>query len=80
MVNNLYSSELKKLGGDIIQLGQKLDGIKGLAASTSSRVNDVHQDALSVYSDIFALTLPDINVPKIKEDAEVARREVEKIN
>ena len=73
------SSELRKLGGDVVQLGQKLEGIKGLAASTSSRVNDVHQDALSIYRDIYALTLPDINVPKIKEDADVARREAERM-
>lgn len=64
------------MSGDIVQLGQKLENVKTLGTSTSARVNATHEDALSVYSDIFALILPDINVPKIKEDADIARREV----
>ncbi|XP_052121293.1 laminin subunit gamma-1 isoform X1 [Frankliniella occidentalis] len=73
------SNELRKLGGDIVQLGQKLEGIKGYATMTSARVNATHEDALSVYSDIFALILPDINVPKIKEDANIAKVEAERM-
>lgn len=71
-----FSVELRRLSGDILQLGQKLEGVKALSQSTSSRVNATHEDALGVFSDIFALILPDINVPKLKEDADIAKREV----
>ncbi|XP_034232146.1 laminin subunit gamma-1 isoform X2 [Thrips palmi] len=73
------SQELRRLGGDIVQLGQKLEGVKALSQATSSRVNATHEDALGVFSDIFALILPDINVPKLKEDADIARREAERM-
>lgn len=73
------SSELRKLGGEIVQLGQKLEGLKALSADTSARVNSTHEDALGVYSDIFALILPDINIGGVKYEANVAKEEAQRM-
>jgi hypothetical protein len=47
-----------------------------LAEKTSAAVGDVHTDALKIYTDIYSLNIPEINIPKLKQVAELTAAEV----
>jgi hypothetical protein len=50
--------------------------VKVLAEDASAVVDDVHTNALKIYTDIYSLTIPEINIPKLKEVAEFTAQEV----
>jgi hypothetical protein len=76
-VNNFVSSdELKGLGQTIDASGDQLRLVKVFAEDVSATVDNVHTDALKIYTDIDSLTIPEINIPKLKEVAEFTAQEV----
>jgi hypothetical protein len=64
------------LGQTIDVSGGKLQLVKLFAEDVSAAVDDVHTDALKIYTDIYSLTIPEINVPKLREVAEFTAQEV----
>jgi hypothetical protein len=49
------------------------------AEDASTAVGDVHTNALKIYTDIYSLSIPEINIPKLKEVAELTADEVDAI-
>lgn len=47
-----------------------------LAEDASTVVGDLHTNALKIYTDIYSLSIPEINIPKLKEVAEFTAKEV----
>jgi hypothetical protein len=47
-----------------------------LAEEASAAVGDIHTNALKIYTDIYSLNIPEINIPKLKEVAELTGAEV----
>jgi len=47
-----------------------------LAGDASTVVGDLHTNALKIYTDIYSLSIPEINIPKLKEVAEFTAQEV----
>jgi hypothetical protein len=47
-----------------------------LAEAASEAVGVIHTDALKIYTDIYSLNIPEINIPKLKEVAELTAAEV----
>ena len=47
-----------------------------LAEDASTVVGSLHTNALKIYTDIYSLSIPEINIPKLKEVAEVTAKEV----
>jgi len=50
--------------------------VKVLAEDASTFVDDLHSNALKIYTDIYSLSIPEINIPKLKEVAEFTAQEV----
>jgi hypothetical protein len=50
--------------------------VKVLAEDASTIVHDLHSNALKIYADIYSLSIPEINIPKLKEVAEFTAQEV----
>jgi hypothetical protein len=50
--------------------------VKVLAEDASTVVRDLHSNALKIYTDIYSLSIPEINIPKLKEVAEFTAQEV----
>ena len=50
--------------------------MKVLAEDASTIVGDLHSNALKIYTDIYSLSIPEINIPKLKEVAEFTAQEV----
>ena len=50
--------------------------MKVLAEDASAVVGDLHTNALKIYTDIYSLSIPEINIPKLKEVAEFTAKEV----
>lgn len=55
---------------------EKLEHMKVLAKEASAAVADVHTNALKIYTDIYSLNIPEINIPKLKQVAELTADEV----
>lgn len=72
----ICSDELKGLGLAIDSAGEKLEYTKVLAEEASTTVGDIHTNALKIYTDIYSLNIPEINIPKLKEVAELTAAEV----
>jgi len=53
-----------------------LEHVKVLAEDASADVGDLHTNALKIYTDIYSLSIPEINIPKLKEVAEFTAQEV----
>lgn len=47
-----------------------------VAEDISKGVGDAHTNALKIYTDIYSLSIPEINIPKLKEVAVVTAQEV----
>jgi len=73
------SNELKGLGLAIDSSEEKLEHVKVLAEDASTDVGDLHTDALKIYTDIYSLSIPEINIPKLKEVAEFTAQEAQRI-
>ncbi|KAJ9596346.1 hypothetical protein L9F63_012621, partial [Diploptera punctata] len=73
------SDELRGLELEIDNLDKKLELTGELAKEASQRVGDVHTNALKIYTDIYGLNIPDINIPKLKEVAELTANEARRI-
>jgi hypothetical protein len=71
-----YSDELKGLGLAIDSTEEKLEHTKVLAEEASAAVGDIHTNALKIYTDIYSLNIPEINIPKLKQVAELTASEV----
>jgi hypothetical protein len=50
--------------------------VKVLAEDASTIVGNLHSNALKIYTDIYSLSIPEINIPKLKEVAEYTAQEV----
>ena len=74
-----YSEQLKKLEQYINNLEKKLEETEELAKEASETVNNVHTNALKIYGEIVSLIIPDINIPKLKEVAELTANEVSRL-
>ncbi|PSN35327.1 Laminin subunit gamma-1, partial [Blattella germanica] len=61
------TDELRGLSQDIENLKEKLEVTGELAKEASQTVGDVHTNALKIYTDIYGLNIPEINIPKLKE-------------
>jgi hypothetical protein len=46
------------------------------AEDASTAVGDIHSNALKIYTDIYSLSIPEINIPKLKQVAELTADEV----
>lgn len=55
---------------------QNLEQTLGAAQDAKQRVNATEKEALDVFRDIFALSVPDVKADVIKTDAQAAAREV----
>jgi hypothetical protein len=64
------------LGLAIESSEEKLERVKVLAEDASAVVGDLHSNALKIYTDIYSLRIPEINIPKLKEVAEFTAQEV----
>jgi hypothetical protein len=67
---------LKGLGLELGSTEEVLEHTKVLAEVASGAVRDVHANALKIYTDIYSLNIPEINIPKLKEVAELTAAEV----
>nr|CAD7454512.1 unnamed protein product [Timema tahoe] len=73
------SDELRGLKVNIESAETNLEKTKELAAEAANKVGEVHSDAFDIYKDIYGLTVPDIDVPKLKEDAENTANDARKL-
>jgi hypothetical protein len=55
---------------------EKLEHTKVLSEEASAAVRDIHTNALKIYTDIYSLNIPEINIPKLKQVAELTADEV----
>jgi len=67
---------LKGLGLEIDNIEEKLEDTKVQAERASAAVGNTHTDALKIYTDIYSLNIPEINIPKLKQVAELTAAEV----
>ncbi|XP_018901355.2 laminin subunit gamma-1 isoform X1 [Bemisia tabaci] len=68
------SDELKKLGNDLSFTKEKLDLTISDTSDTKKLVDEVHTEALAIYRDIYALSIPDSNFEDLKAEAELAAK------
>ncbi|GFG33810.1 hypothetical protein Cfor_03510 [Coptotermes formosanus] len=73
------SDELKGLRLALDSSEEKLEHTKVWAEDASTAVGDVHTNALKIYTDIYSLSIPEINIPKLKEVAELTADEAQRI-
>lgn len=73
-----YSSdELRSNIRDEIEQSKKsLETATRLAADALKRANDVYDEALTLFANVSALTAPEINLDKLKQDSARAIEEV----
>lgn len=71
-----FSDEIRKLRGVIDSSTSQLELTKALAKDAKEKVDEAHIEALNTYTDISALHIPEIDIPKIKSDAEKIAIEV----
>jgi hypothetical protein len=73
---SISSDELRGLGQAIGNSKENLEFGKALAEGISRDVSNAHTNALKIYTDIDSLSVPEINIPKLKEVAEFTAQEV----
>lgn len=73
------SDELKGLGLALDSSEEKLEHTKVWAEDASTAVGDIHSNALKIYTDIYSLSIPEINIPKLKQVAELTADEAQRI-
>lgn len=64
----MISDELKILDTEFNFVKDKLSEIIGQANDTEEMVSLIHNDSLTIYRDIFAINLPDINKLALKQN------------
>ncbi|XP_075230002.1 laminin subunit gamma-1 isoform X2 [Lycorma delicatula] len=64
------SDELRLLGSDLAHVRDNLEMTKHLAADAKGHVGNVHTDALALFTDVHALTIPNIDTASMKNDAQ----------
>lgn len=74
--NFFFSDELKLLGSDLAGVRDNLDMTKNLAADVKGHVGNVHTDALALYTDVYALTVPSVDTDSLKNGAQNIANEV----
>jgi hypothetical protein len=72
----ICSDELRGLGLVIDSAEEKLEHTSALVEEASAAVGDIHTNALKIYTDIYSLNIPEINIPKLKQVAELTGAEV----
>lgn len=61
---------------EIAQSKEKLESTSKMTAEALKRANDVYDEALTLFANVNSLTVPDINIDKLKKDAAAANDEV----
>jgi len=73
------SDELKILDTEFNYVKDKLGAIIGQANETQELVSMIHNDSLTIYRDIYAINLPDINATVLKQNISNLNAEVQQI-
>lgn len=76
MYNNTFSDELKSLETEVNYVKDKLNTIITQANEAQELVTMVNNDSLSIYRDIYAINLPDVNVTVMKQNISTLNAEV----
>jgi len=74
--NNAFSDELKSLETEVNYVKDKLNTIITQANEAQELVSMVNNDSLSIYRDIYAINLPDVNVTVMKQNISSLNAEV----
>ncbi|XP_050422694.1 laminin subunit gamma-1 isoform X2 [Adelges cooleyi] len=73
------SDELKTLDTEMNFVKDKLNAIVEQANETKDLVAMINNDSLAIYSDIYAINLPDINATAMKQNASALNLEIQQI-
>lgn len=73
---NTYSEELKSLDTEVNYVKDKLNTIITSANEAQELVTMVNNDSLTIYRDIYAINLPDVNVTNLKQNISNLNAEV----
>ncbi|KAI5735373.1 hypothetical protein M8J77_017507 [Diaphorina citri] len=73
------SNDLRSLESDLMLTQQNLEQTLGAAQDAQQRVNATKKEALELYRDIFALSVPDVKADNIKADAQAVSKEATRI-
>ncbi|XP_039287282.1 laminin subunit gamma-1 [Nilaparvata lugens] len=69
------SDELKILASDLAVARDLLDSANRLSAEVKGHVTNVHTEALDLYRDIYALTIPTVDTATMRQDAQLLSAE-----
>lgn len=72
----IFSDELKTLDTELNYVKDKLGAVIERANETQEMVSMISNDSLSIYRDIYAINLPDINVTLLKQNISNLNAEV----
>lgn len=72
----VLSEELKTLDTELNYVKDKLGAVIERANETQEMVSMISNDSLSIYRDIYAINLPDINVTLLKQNISNLNAEV----
>jgi len=75
-VSTAYSDELKVLDTEFNYVKDRLGAIVGQANETQELVSAIHNDSLTIYRDIYAINLPDVNATVLKQNISNLNAEV----
>lgn len=64
------SIELQYLKSRLVFTGEKLNSTADQIKETSGQVNTAYNESLAIYRDVYSLTVPSVDVPSIKANAE----------
>ncbi|RZF38368.1 hypothetical protein LSTR_LSTR009263 [Laodelphax striatellus] len=70
------SDELKILASDLALARDLLDSANRLSAEVKGHVSNVHTEALDLYRDIYALTIPTVDTAAMRQDAQLLAEEM----
>lgn len=73
------SDELKILDTEFNYVKDKLSEIIGQANDTQEMVSLIHNESLTIYRDIFAINLPDINKEALKQNITNLNEQVDRL-
>uniref|UniRef100_A0A8D9B170 Laminin subunit gamma-1 n=1 Tax=Cacopsylla melanoneura TaxID=428564 RepID=A0A8D9B170_9HEMI len=73
------SNDLRALESDLMLTSQNLDQTLGAAQDAKQRVNATEKEALAVFRDIYAVSVPDVKPDIIKANALGASKEADRI-
>jgi len=72
----VLSDELRSLDTEMNFVKDRLGAIIELADETQGTVSKINNDSLTIYRDIYAINLPDINVTTLKQNISNLNAEV----